>query len=460
MAAAMASRGVRTIGVDINHSAVEKVRHKLPPVFEPGLAEMIASCDGLLDATLDIESAVKQTSITFVVVPTPSNASGAFSLEFVADAMQSVGWALRDKSDYHLVVLASTVLPGSTDFVVKPLLERSSGKQCGSGFGLCYSPEFIALGSVLKDFLNPDFLLLGETDSRAGELVSRFYHDEMSLQAPVSRMSAVNAELTKIALNTFITTKITYANMLAEICERLPGGDVDVVTGALGFDRRIGSKYLKGALGYGGPCFPRDNHALAYLLEQLGVSSQLPRTIDQLNRSQARRIVALVERITHEQRNKVAVLGLAYKPYTNVVEESQGVAIAELLAHKGYEVCVFDPVALEAAKAVLRESVRYSGSVVDCVRDASVIVLTTDWPEFRSVLHQVGNCVPKPHVVDGWRLLRQSADLEGTSYCGIGIGQTDARMRERLKQSVSGLVPSESLQEKPPDAEKAKAVPN
>ena len=460
MAAAMASRGVRTIGVDVNHSAVEKMRCKLPPVFEPGLAEMIAGCDGLLDATVDLQRAVRETEITFVVVPTPSNADGAFSLEYVAAAMESIGQALQEKSEYHLIILASTVLPGSTEFFVKPRLEEASGKQCGSGFGLCYSPEFIALGSVLRDFLNPDFLLIGESDSRAGQRLADFYRDGMQLQAPVARMSAVNAELTKIALNTFVTTKITYANMLAEICERLPGGDVDVVTGALGLDRRIGSKYLKGALGYGGPCFPRDNHALAYLLDQLGVSAQLPRTVDALNRCHPGRIVALVDQITGQQPHKVAVLGLAYKPDTNVVEESQGIALAKALAKKSYDVAVFDPVALESARAVLGDAVQYAASIVDCIRDAAVIVIATDWPEFKPVLYQTGNSVPRPVIVDGWRLLRSAADLEGTSYCAVGIGHPDARMRERLRQCVSNLAPVKRAHEDWGEAQKMKAVPS
>jgi UDPglucose 6-dehydrogenase len=439
MAAAIASKGVSTIGVDVNPKFVESVRSKRAPVFEPGLSEMLANCDGMLSATGDLAAAVRQTNITFIVVPTPSNTQGGFSLEYVGGAVESIGRALREKPDYHLIVLTSTVLPGSTEFFVKPLLVEASGKRCGSAFGLCYSPEFIALGSVLRDFLNPDFLLIGESDARAGEKLTAFYRDELKLQAPVARMSTINAELTKIALNTFVTTKITYANMIAEICERLPGGDVDVVTAALGLDRRIGPRYLKGALGYGGPCFPRDNQALAHLLEEVGVSAELPRTVDSLNRSQAARIVALVERATSQQVGRVAVLGLAYKPDTNVVEESQGIAIAMTLVERGYEVSVFDPAAVETARAVLGEGVEYASSVAECVRDVAAIVIATDWPEFRNVMHQTGNSVPHPVVIDGWRLLRSSAQLDGMSYCGIGLGQSDSRIQERLQLFVEKL---------------------
>jgi UDPglucose 6-dehydrogenase len=442
MAAAMASRGARTVGVDVNHAAVEKVQRKLAPVFEPGLAEMIASCDGLLHATVDIETAVRETQITFVVVPTPSNAEGAFSLEYVCAAMEPIGRALRNKTGLHTIVLTSTVLPGSTEYVVKPLLERASGKRCGSDFGLCYSPEFIALGSVLKDFLNPDLLLIGECDSAAGDRLAAFYRDTLQIEAPATRMAPVNAELAKIALNTYVTTKITFANLLAEICEQLPGGDVDAVTQALGLDRRIGPKYLKGALGYGGPCFPRDNSALARLLEEMGVSPDLPRTVDRLNRNQPVRIASLVEQFGFRAPERVAVLGLAYKPDTNVVEESQGVAIARQLVQKGFEVSVFDPVATESARGLLGEAVHYAASIADCVRGAAVIVVATDWPEFRSVFYRTANAVPRPMIIDGWRMLRSSHGIDPVCYRAVGVGHPQREMRERLRSFVERLAQS------------------
>jgi UDPglucose 6-dehydrogenase len=440
MAAAMASRGVRTIGVDVNPHPVDKVRQKLSPVFEPGLAEMIASCDGLLHATMDFAEAVRQTDTTFVIVPTPSKDDGTFSLQYVCAAMESIGHALRGKQGYHLVALTSTVLPGSTDFVVKPLLERTSGKRCGPDFGLCYSPEFIALGSVIQDFLNPDVLLIGESDTAAGDRLASFYRDSLRIGAPAARMSPINAELAKIALNTFVTTKITFANLLAELCERLPGGDVDAVTHTLGLDRRIGAKYLRGALGYGGPCFPRDNQALARFLEEMGVCGDLPRTVDRQNRSHPGRVVTLLQRLVPRKAARVAVLGLAYKPDTNVVEESQGLAIAKELAEKGYEVVVFDPAAMEGARKLLGESVIYAATLLECIHDAGAIVVATDWPEFRSLIYQTANCRPRPVIIDGWRMLRPSASgQDGMSYRAIGIGQPDREMLERLRSFVERL---------------------
>lgn len=457
MATAMASRGVKTIGVDVNPACIEKIKSRVAPVFEPGLAEMIAGCDGLLHATIEIEAAVLDTQMTFVVVPTPSTPAGAFSLQHVCAAMEPIARALREKSNHHTVVLTSTVVPGSTDYVIRPLLEKVSGKRCGPDFGLCYSPEFIALGSVLKDFLNPDLLLIGECDSIAGDRLAAFYLESLGIDAPVARMAPVNAELAKLALNTFVTTKITFANLLAEICERLPGGDVDAVTRALGLDSRIGSKYLKGALGYGGPCFPRDNNALAHLLEEMGVSTELPRTVDNLNRHQPARVAALVEEMGFHPPEKLAILGLAYKPNTNVVVDSQGVAIARHLVEKGYEVSVFDPVATEPAREVLGGKVRYGVGVADCVRNAAVVIIATDWPEFRSVFYQTSSSSPRPLILDAWRLLR-TAHGSSSSYRAVGIGLPQRENRERLRRFVEKLARPATITEeasRPPKAEAA-----
>jgi UDPglucose 6-dehydrogenase len=189
------------------------------------------------------------------------------------------------------------VLPGSVRHGLLPVLEKESGKACGRDFGLCYSPEFIALGSVIHDFLNPDFCLIGEQDERAGKRLEACYLEIMANRPPCRRMSLENAELTKVALNTFVTTKITYANMLAELCARMPGGDVDTVSDALGLDTRIGRRYLTGGLGYGGPCFPRDNIALGYFARAVGADAGLAEATDRLNRSASGKLAQTVASI-------------------------------------------------------------------------------------------------------------------------------------------------------------------
>src|SRR5207245_462512 len=237
------------------------------------------------DAAKTEPRAPVEANSTLIVVPTPSTEEGGFSIDYVIEAARSIGRGLKAKDGYHLVVLTSTVLPGSTEYGMIPVLERESGKRCGQDFGVCYSPEFIALGQVIKDFLNPEFLLIGEQDERAGEMLASIYLAVCDNQPKIARMNLVNAELTKISVNAYVTMRISFANMVASLSEQLPGGDVDTVTGALGLDTRIGSRYLKGAVAFGGPCFPRDNQALAYLARQLGQTGALAEAVHAYNAS-------------------------------------------------------------------------------------------------------------------------------------------------------------------------------
>src|SRR4051812_1643663 len=328
MAAGIASKGHEVVGVDVNRSAVDAMNSGRAPVQETGLEDLIAANRARLRATMSHEEAICDSELTFVIVPTPSDERGAFSLQYAAFAFREIGRALKKKNGPHTVVLTSTVLPGAMRHGLLPVLEQHSGKKGGSGFGFCYSPEFIALGSVIRDFLNPDFLLIGELDAASGDHLAACYREIMPQATPVKRMSLENAELAKIAVNSFVTTKITFANMLAEICAAIPGADVDVVSDAIGADSRIGRKYLTGGLGFGGPCFPRDNMALSFIASAVGARPDLPIATDRLNRSLADRILQqLRSRVPRDV--TVAVLGLAYKPFSHVTDESQAIMIAK-----------------------------------------------------------------------------------------------------------------------------------
>src|SRR4029077_10735022 len=268
MAAVMAHKGHDVTGVDLNPAYVAAIQQGLPPVNEPGLAQMIHANHERLSATQDCHAAVLATDVTFIMVPTPSEADGGFSMKYVLDSAEQIGGALRTKQGWHLVVLSSTVMPGSTGGTLLPALEAHSGKKCGRDFGLCYNPEFIALGNVIRDMLNPDMILIGESDLQSGDILERLYNGVCESNPHILRMNYVNAELTKLSVNTFVTTKISYANMLAQVCEQVPGADANVFSAAVGLYTRIGAKYLKGALGYGGPCFPRDNAAFSSFAQQ------------------------------------------------------------------------------------------------------------------------------------------------------------------------------------------------
>jgi UDPglucose 6-dehydrogenase len=439
MVAAIASRGGEVIGVDVNADAVAAVAAGRAPVQETDLDATLAAHRARIRATLDVGEAVRDSSITFVIVPTPSDARGAFAFDAAARAFEAIGRALRDKAAYHLVVLTSTVLPGTTRQALLPGLERASGKRAGPDFGLCYSPEFIALGSVIRDFLNPDFTLIGEIDARAGEMLEAYYAQVMANHAPARRMSLENAELAKISVNSFVTMKITFANMLASLCEAIPGADVDVVTHALGSDRRIGSRYLTGGLGYGGPCFPRDNVALAFLARALGTPALGPEATDAANVQIPARVVARIAPLVPSG-GTVGLLGLAYKPASHVIEAAQGAALAEACLSRGLRVVAFDPL---VAALPGRDDVQIAGSVAEVVDAADVVVIATPDPAFLAV-DWAGLLARRPAlaIVDAWRLLRDRIPADAASrYHVLGRGPApgaDADADARLASLWTG----------------------
>lgn len=438
MAAVMAAKGHTVLGVDVSASAVNALNEGRAPVQEPGLGELIQKNRAHLSATTDYHDAVMNTDVTFVIVPTPSEPDGAFSLRYVLQTAEHIGSALRRKSGYHVVALSSTVMPGATGGKLLPALERCSGKQCGADFGLCYNPEFVALGSVIRNMLRPDLILIGEYDRRSGDVLEELYRGVCESQPSVARMNFVNAELTKLSVNTFVTTKISYANMLAQVCETLPGADVDVVTAAIGTDSRIGRKYLRGALGYGGPCFPRDNVAFAALARRQGVPATLAEATDALNRRQAPRIAEMIlARLPKD--GTAGVAGLSYKPDTSVVEESQGLALARYLLAKGAAVVVYDPLAMENAQHMLQGNVTFARSLADCAARADVLALATAWPEFKNLSpSDLNQSNGRPTVIDCWRILAREKFEPVAHYLTLGAG-IDEEPLDRLRLAEESL---------------------
>lgn len=421
LAAVLASKGHNVIGVDLNSYFVDAINEGRAPVVEPQLQEMISASRARLRATSDFNDAIPKTDISFVIVPTPSMADGAFTNQYVLAAVEAIGKALRSTDRYHVVNITSTVMPGSTGGEIREALEKASGRKVGVDVGLTYNPEFIALGSVVRDLLYPDMLLIGESDPRAGDVLESVYKETVMSKPPVQRMNWISAEITKIAVNTYVTTKISYANMLAELCDRLPGADVDVVSSALGKDSRIGAKYIKGALGYGGPCFPRDNRAFATLAKRVGAAAHIAEATDAVNSRQIARVADLVTGAARPGA-KVAVLGMSYKPNTPVVEQSQGVMIARTLAERGFKVVAYDPVALSNAMAELQGFALRAASAEAAVAEADVVVVTTPSAEYRDIpAERFARDGERRLVIDCWRLLdaerlRPHADVIHLGY--------------------------------------------
>jgi UDPglucose 6-dehydrogenase len=399
IAATLAARGFDVLGVDIDAEKVRRINEGLPPVDEPLLAETMRQAKTRLRATKDVPEAV-DADVSFYIPPSPSLPDGSFSTEYLLKAMQPMAKALRAANKKgHLFVCSSTTTPGAVDTVLIPMLEKETGWKAGVDFGVCYNPEFIALGNVINGLLEPDMVLIGESDKESGDRLEDLYKRYNRNHPHIARMSIISAELTKISVNSYITMKISFTNQLRLIAERFPKADIHAVLDAIGSDSRINKKYLKAGLSYGGPCFPRDNRSLAYTARQVGLEAPLAEASDRVNEKTKQQ---LVERVTAflEKGDTVAVLGLSYKPDTYIVEESAGLYLAQHLKRAGYRVLVHDYGATPENSPNLHEfEVVKDPMLLQQDRSITLGVICCPWPQYRSMTFH-----PKTRVLSPWRL--------------------------------------------------------
>ena len=257
MMACFAHKGWEVIGVDVNELTIETLKKSQSPIDEPHVEQMLIENSDRINVTTDYEPAILNSDASFIIVPTPSNDDGSFSTVYVEKAAMEIAKVLSKKRGYHLIIITSTVLPGDTLRIAYDIAKKS-GKKLGAEFGVVYNPDFIALGKIVHDFLNPDMILIGEYDKKSGDIIDDIHRRLIENSPTIHRMNFYNAELAKISLNAYCTLKITFANVIAEICEKLPGGDSELVLKAVGSDSRVGNKYFKGGLGYSGPCLLPD----------------------------------------------------------------------------------------------------------------------------------------------------------------------------------------------------------
>ncbi|MCP4746731.1 MAG: UDP-glucose/GDP-mannose dehydrogenase family protein [Desulfobacteraceae bacterium] len=421
-AAYLASRGFKVAGYDINETLTDQLRNGFNPIEEPDLDELLITAKPNLTICNNLHEAVIDSDTTLIIVPTPSRDDGFFSNDYVKDVLCSVGTALSEKTSYHVVDVVSTVMPGSCEQEFIPMLETSARKSCGTDFGFVYNPEFIALGTVIKDFSRPDMVLIGASDERAAETVAKIYGQACLNSPPIYTMSLTNAEIGKLALNCFVTMKISFANELARICEKTPGADVDAVTSAIGQDTRIGNKYLTGGMGFGGPCFPRDNIALSAFANSIGHDPRLSPATQQVNQQ----VVDVLEekiKANVSPGARITLLGMAYKSGSPIIEASQSMELANRLLERRYRLTVSDPTALVNVQRVLGERVCYEEDVYCACEGANAVVLLAPWPQYRRIdWAKADRQVSKGTLLlDCWRMAPES-ELNNFHCHALGKG--------------------------------------
>lgn len=403
LALVFASKGYRVFGYDSNINIVNKLQSGISTIDEPFVQGLIIKNKPKIDFSNSPKNAVLKNDFTYIVVPTPSNKDGSFSTFYIEQVLKKLLPYLKGKKQKHTFVITSTISPGTMEKIIKPLINKITKKKIGLEIGLCYSPELIALGSVIKNLSSPDFLFIGESDENTGKMVERI-RKSISLNSPKSfRTNWINAELIKLALNSYITTKIDFANMIARISERIAGADSDVVLKVIGQDSRIGTKYLKGGLGYGGPCFPRDNLSLYSTIKKLGLDINLPVMVDEFNNNQVDFLYEIVKK-NYIKGQTIGILGLSYKAETDIVEKSQGILLAKKFVEYNIPVVVFDPKGQTNAKKELNHAL-FTKTKEECIKKSNQIVIATPWNQFKKINW---NKYKGKILVDCWRLIDPS----------------------------------------------------
>jgi len=427
-ATGFACKGCKVISVDRDSKKVVMINRGEAPFYEPQLETLLQGAlkKGYLKCVLDYKEAIRNTSITFIAVGTPSKPNGSINLRYIKDSAQEIGKALKEKKGYHLVVVKSTITPGITEKLIKPYLEKYSGKQCGSDFGLCVNPEFLREGSAIHDTLHPDRIIIGEYDKKSGEALENFYRNLYGEEMPpLIRTNIPTAELIKYANNAFLAMKISFINEIANICEKIPNADVTCIAKGIGLDKRIGPLFLGAGLGYGGSCLPKDIKALIAFSQSLGYRPKLLMAVDEVNEKQPYKAIELCKKDLNTLKGKrIAILGLAFKPKTDDIRGAVSIKIIKALLKEGANVIAYDPAAMYNARKKLGKRIHYASSSIDCIKNTDCCIVVTEWDEFKKLKPDdfVQN-MSNPLLIDGRRIYEPKEFCKKLKFRAIGLGQ-------------------------------------
>ena len=418
IAACFADLGHEVVNVDIDEDVVETINDGRAPIHEDGLPDLVAThagADGTgrLRATTAYE-AVHDTDVTVLCLPTPQRDDGGIDLSVMEAGAEQLGQTLAQKPDWHTVVVKSTVVPGTTDDVLTPVLEAESGTAAGEDFGVGMNPEFLREGSAVADFRDPDKVVLGADGERAlADMHAVFEPLVAAADAPVVETDTRTAEMIKYANNGFLAAKISLINDIGNVCKEF-GVDAYEVADAIGLDDRISAEFLRSGVGWGGSCFPKDTAAIRAAAREQGYEPRMLDAATAVNDRQPERLLALMDAHVDVAGERVAVLGLAFKPGTDDIRNSRAIPVVEGLRERGAEVVAYDPV----ATAPMRErfpDARYESSPRAALDGAVAALVVTDWPEI-TALDDEFDAMATPVVVDGRRAIDRR---DGLVYEGL-----------------------------------------
>lgn len=429
----LAHIGHEVVCVDKNEARIEDILRAIPPIYEPGLEPMLKDvlASGRFSATTNLAEALKDSDISMIAVGTPSSPQG-IDLQFIRAAASEIGAHLKAIGRYHTVVVKSTVVPTTTQTVVKEEVEKASGMKAGQ-FGLAMNPEFLREGTAVDDFMKPDRIVVGGFDDRSAQAVEALYKP---FTCPLLRTNLCNAEMIKYTTNALLATLVSYSNEITRICEHLPGASEATVMQGVWLDRRLradqGGKvghpeivsYLRGGIGFGGSCLPKDVTALKCFAEAKGIPMPMLSSVLAVNKNRPQQIIeSIAAQVGALSGKRIAVVGLAFKADTDDVRESPALRLVDALLSAGANVVAYDPIAAKNVQAIYGERMALAGSVEAACNKADAALIATSWPQFKELdWNAIAATMQNPVIFDGRQVIRFDSAKHRFRYWAVGIG--------------------------------------
>jgi UDPglucose 6-dehydrogenase len=421
LSSVLASRGITTIGIDSDIKKCSKIAKGIPTFFEPNLEKTLKKA---LKKKLIITNklySINNCNFIFITVGTPEKKNGEIDLSFIKEVVRSVGKLISKNKKKPIILIKSTVIPGTMKNVVLPILERNSKKKAGKDFGLISNPEFLQESRAIQDTIKPHVVVLGGYRTKFMKKTEKFF-SRFNPNVPIIITNHQTAEMIKYAHNSFLSTKISFINQIANICQVIPDTNVDDVANAIGLDPRIGNLFLNAGPGYGGSCLPKDIKAIINLSSKLGVNPTLLTAVEKINKQQISHIVTLVKQnIGKINGKKLTILGVAFKPGTDDIRGSVSIDLVKRLLKLGAKITIHDPKALENARKIFHDNTKYVKSVPSALKDCQCAIIMTQWKDYEKINNKTIKQMAKKFIIDTRRVL-YNKNLDA-KYYAIGLGQ-------------------------------------
>ena len=421
LSSVLASRGITTIGIDSDRKKCSKIAKGIPTFFEPNLEKTLKKA---LKKKLIITNklySINNCDFIFITVGTPEKKNGEIDLSFIKEVVRSVGKLISKNKKKPIILIKSTVIPGTMKNVVLPILERNSKKKAGKDFGLISNPEFLQESRAIRDTIKPHVVVLGGYRTKFMKKTEKFF-SRFNPNVPIIITNHQTAEMIKYAHNTFLATKISFINQIANICQGIPDTNIDDVANTMGLDPRIGNLFLNAGPGYGGSCLPKDIKAIINLSSKLGVNPTLLTAVEKINKQQISHIVTLVKQnIGKINGKKLTILGVAFKSGTDDIRGSVSIDLVKRLLKLGAKITIHDPKALENARKIFHDNTKYVKSVPSALKDCQCAIIMTQWKDYEKINNKTIKQMAKKFIIDTRRVL-YNKNLDA-KYYAIGLGQ-------------------------------------